>query len=283
MSTTSPVPVLQGNRGTELRAEGEELVLSRPDEVLRIPFAAIARVRAQGRDVALELTAPALAEPTVYRIEDVSRAAATAFADVVNGALPARPAGEETVDGATLVTIRSLRTADADEDGGEDLDDVQRGLPAPDKWTFYTAAAAVAVLAVVVGVLDRNGGRGIATLLLGELGVGAFFLSWAGLASVWRGWYLPRYGITVDARQVYRNGNTTLAYTDTDGVTHHIWGTKQNGTVRVAYHPRKPNTAVVCEGWGSLVGGVTLFLFITAVAALIVYGTAALALPAFGG
>jgi hypothetical protein len=57
MSITSPIPVLQGSRGTVLRSDGEALLLSRPHEELRIPLVAIERVRAEGRSVTVELTA----------------------------------------------------------------------------------------------------------------------------------------------------------------------------------------------------------------------------------
>ncbi|MFB7375573.1 hypothetical protein ACFC0D_37765 [Streptomyces sp. NPDC056222] len=279
MSITSPIPVLQGDKGTELRSADEELMLRRPDDELRIPLTAIARVQAERRAVSIELTAPAGATPTVYRVTDVSAAAASVFADVVNAALPERAEGETVIDGATLVVTRSLI---AGEEEDED-DEVRGGLPKPAKWTTYTAFAAVAALAVVVGLLDRNWGRGIATLLLGELGVGASFLAWAGLTSVWEDWYLRRYGITVDARQIYRNGTTTNAYTDTDGVTRYVGGSNKGKPVQVAYHPRKPLTAVVRTGRGDQVGSLILFFVIAAIAALIDYGTFRLALPAFGG
>ncbi|MFF8604767.1 hypothetical protein ACF06X_02410 [Streptomyces sp. NPDC015346] len=281
MSITSPIPVLRGDKGTELRRDGDELSLRRPDDVVRIPLAAIARVRAERRDLAVELTAPAGAEPTVYRIKDVSAAAATVFADAVNAALPERAEGEETVDGSTLVVTRSLTSGDEDEGEEEEA----RGWATGAVRTAYAVAVVVAALAVVVGVLDKNWGRGIATLLLGELGVGATFLACTGLGSVWEEWYLPRYGITVDGQQVYRNGTTTNAYMDTNGVTRYVSGSSKDGTVpRVAYHPRKPQIAVVCNGRSGMgVGGLIVFLFFAGIAALIDYGTVLLALPAFGG
>ncbi|MFG2328543.1 hypothetical protein ACGFMM_02855 [Streptomyces sp. NPDC048604] len=276
MSITSPIPVLQGDRGSELRSDGAELLLRRPDDELRIPYAAIARVRAERRAVTVELTAPVGAEPTTYRIEDVSAAAAAVFADAVNGALPERDGDEPTVDGSALVVTRSLNPVDDEEE-----DEGGRGIPAPVKWTWYSVVVAVAVLAVVVGLLDKNWARGIATLLLGELGVGATFLAWMGLTSTWDEWYLPRYGITVDSTQVYRNGTTTNAYTTTDGVTRHVGGSDNGRPVRVAYHPRKPETAVLRKRWGQLAGSLALLLFFAAVAGLIDYGTYLLALPAF--
>ncbi|MEU4268270.1 hypothetical protein [Streptomyces sp. NPDC026092] len=283
MSISSPIPVLQGDRGTELRSEGEGLLLCRADDELRIPLTAIAVVRADRRAVAVELTAPTGAEPTVYRVTDVSAAAATAFADAVNAALPERSEGEPLIDGSTLVVTRSLVSGDGEDGMDEDEDVRQRGLPTPAKWATWAAVGAIAVLAVVVGVADRNWGRGIATLLLGELGVGASFLAWAGLTTVWEDWYLRRHGITVEARQVYRNGTDTNAYTATDGVTRHVGGTDKGRPVRVAYHPRKPGTAVVLTGLGDRIGGLVLFLVVAGIAGLIAWGVVALAQPAFGG
>lgn len=281
MSISSSIPVLQGDRGTELRASGEELVLRRPDAELRIPFAAIARVRAERRDVAVELTAPAGAEPTVYRVEDVSAAAASVFADAVNAALPERAAGEEPVDGAALVATRSL-VVDDEEEADED-DETEVRLPTHSGAT-YAVCAAVAVLAVVVGLVDANWGRGIATLLLGEAGVGVTYVTLMGLSGAWWGWYLPRYGITVEGRQVFRDGGTTNAFTATDGVTRHIGGNNSDGRpVQIAYHPRNPRNAVVRTGWREHAGTLALFLVIGAVAGLLGYGTFCLAAPAFGG
>ncbi|XIE78455.1 hypothetical protein AB6O49_10535 [Streptomyces sp. SBR177] len=144
MPISSPIPVLQGDRGTELRSSGEELVLRRRDAELRIPFAAIARVRAARREVAVELTAPAGTEPTVHRIEDVSAAAASVFAEAVNAALPERAPGEETVDGATLVVTRSLVFDAEDGEGGGDGTDVEVGLARHGTWPMYAAYAVAA-------------------------------------------------------------------------------------------------------------------------------------------
>ncbi|MBC2908069.1 hypothetical protein [Streptomyces cupreus] len=88
MSIMSPIPVLQGRDGTVLSAEQEGLVLERSGEELTIPAEAIARVHAKARSVTVELRAPLGATPSVHRIEDVSEAAATAFADAVNALLP---------------------------------------------------------------------------------------------------------------------------------------------------------------------------------------------------
>ncbi|MEU8619837.1 hypothetical protein [Streptomyces sp. NPDC048623] len=283
MSISSSIPVLQGDRGTELRSAGEELVLRRPDAELRIPLAAIARVRAERRDLAVELTAPAGAEPTAYRVTDVSAAAASVFADAVNAALPERTAGEETVDGATLVVTRSLVFDEEEEtDEDEDETEVKAGLPSL-RGPAYAGCVAVAILAVAVGLLDKNWGRGIATLLLGEAGVGVTYVTLMGLLGEWRAWYLPRYGITVEGRQVFRGGDTTNAFTATDGMTRYIGGSNKGRPVQIAYHPRNPRNAIVRTDWREHAFGLTVFLVVAVVAGFLDYGTYLLALPAFSG
>ncbi|GAA4936717.1 hypothetical protein ACFPM3_06630 [Streptomyces coeruleoprunus] len=51
------------------------------------------------------MRAPSGATPSVYRIEDASEAAATAFADAVNALLPERT---EEIDGGALVVLRTF-------------------------------------------------------------------------------------------------------------------------------------------------------------------------------
>ncbi|MFG2328545.1 hypothetical protein ACGFMM_02865 [Streptomyces sp. NPDC048604] len=280
MSISSSVPVLRGDQGAELSSVGEELLLRRPEAELRIPLAAIARVHAERRDLAVELTAPAGVEPTVYRVTDVSAAAAGVFADAVNAALPERAPAEETVDGSTLVVTRSL-VIDDEEDADENT--VRVGLPSHGVWLMYAGFAAAAVLGVVVGLIDGDWGRAIATLMLGAAGVRVTHFAAMMATMVWREWYLPRYGITMHGRQVFRedDGDTAHAFTATDGVTRHILGHNKGRTVRIAYHPRNPSYAIVCSGTGDRVLTVVVFLFTAGVAWLMDYGTYALVLPAF--
>ncbi|MEU7278925.1 hypothetical protein AB0A69_09140 [Streptomyces sp. NPDC045431] len=283
MSIPSPIPILRGNRGTELRCEGEDLLLRRSDEELRIPFAAIARVRAERRDVTVELTAPAGAEPTAYRVEDVSAAAAAVFADAVTDVLPERPAGEEPVDGSALVTVRSLRAAadgaadgEGDEEPYEEPPLVGRAALAP--------GVVLAVLSVTVWVAGGHVGRAIATLLLGSVGAWLGFHACRMLWDAWDSWYLPRYGITVEFTQVILEGEAVFAFTDSSGAVHRVgrnvlWCT----TGQAAYHPRNPQRAVAGRGWRGIVPHLALGLFVAALATAVGYGTLALALPAFDG
>jgi len=279
MSITSPIPVLQGDKGTELRSEGEELLLRRPDDEVRIPLTAIARVHAEGRIVAVELTSPAGVESTLYRIEGVSRAAASAFAGAVNAALPERAAGEEAIDGSTLVTIRSLRSAD-DED---DEEDAIRGW-SHYKWAMRVVGVALVAFSVTVGIAGEHVGRAVAVLLVGGVGAMFTFAVVFALGLAWENWYLPRHGITVDAQSVWLDGRDGYAYMDTSGKIHPFTGpsSKDDETIRVAYSPRRPSTAVPCEGWGRQVKDLLLAVILLAIAAPVVYGAIALALPAFG-
>ncbi|MFF8604766.1 DUF3592 domain-containing protein [Streptomyces sp. NPDC015346] len=274
---TSPIPLLRGNGDTELRAEDDELFLTDPDRELRIPFAAIARVRAERRAVAVELTAPAGVEPTVYQVKDVSGAAATVFADAVNGALPARSAGEEAVDGSTLVTIRSLKTPEADDEDDEDT------VLILFKRAAIAAGLVLVALSVTVGVVGGEVGRALGTLALGALATAVAFFAFAAMWLAWDNWYLPRYGITVNAKWVSLDGRNTHAYTDINGRTRAIYAKRTGETVRVSYHPRNPKRSTVHQGWSDAFWAVFFGLGAVAIAAALGYGTVLLVLPAFGG
>ncbi|WP_086825296.1 hypothetical protein [Streptomyces sp. NRRL B-24572] len=283
MPNSSSIPVLLGDGHAELRSEGEALLLRRPHEEVRIPLAAIARVRAEGRDVTVELTAPVGVEAASYRIEDVSRAAATAFADAVNGTLPDRTPGEEAVDGSALVVVSALGTPDTEREDDEEEPDEKAGAALTRVPLGF--AVLLVVLSVSVGVAGKEFDRAVAVLMLGSV-VGAFgFFSWLALWSAWDDWYLPRHGITVEANPVLIQGRGTYAYTDTTGRVRPVAAPdKARGeTIRVAYHPRKPQMAVAHKGIGSAVKTLIGAASLLAVTALAGWGTAALALPAFGG
>ncbi|GAA2467813.1 hypothetical protein [Streptomyces lavendulocolor] len=276
MSITSPIPILRGNRRTELRFDEEGLLLRRTDAELRIPLAAIARVHAEGRDVTVRLTAPEGSDPTTYRIEDVSAAASTVFADAVNDALPEHPDGTEPVDGSSLVTVRSLRPDAADEDGEPD-----EGWPLA-RWTARVSGVALVALSVAVGIAGEHLGRAIATLLLGSVGALFTFFACLAMGQVWSAWYLPRYGIIVEGRQVFLHGKATYAFTDGSGVTRPVNGSApRSGIGQAAYHPRNPKRTVACRGWAGIAGDLALALVVIALAAGLDYGTLALVLPAF--
>ncbi|MFF2776574.1 hypothetical protein ACFVU3_16865 [Streptomyces sp. NPDC058052] len=128
--TATPSLVLRGGESV-LRFAGGPVTLHRPDKEHHIPLAAISFVHAEGRSVAIVLTASGANEPTIYRVTDVSEDGALAFADAVTAALPEVPAP----DGAALVTTRAPRA------------------PEPRRAPGKGIAAAVAAVAAVLGVL----------------------------------------------------------------------------------------------------------------------------------
>ncbi|MDV5145568.1 hypothetical protein R1T08_15450 [Streptomyces sp. SBC-4] len=230
--TTPPSLVLRGSGVTVLRFEGGAVNLGRATETHDIPLAAIELVRAEGRAVAIELTAPDGVEPTAYRVEDVSEVAATAFAEAVNASLPART---EPVDGSALVTTYT-RTA----------------TPAPrvSRRTVLGIATAVPVLAldVFLGVAGRLEYALMFWLSAVVAAVGGFLVLTMS-QGLYRMRYLPKHGITVVARFSHCTNNTRVyRYTDTEGISRTYTNNVGGQTVELSYDPRNPKVAVHQEG-----------------------------------
>jgi hypothetical protein len=216
-TTTSPVPVLRGSGGTTLQAEEDALVLSRRRTAKRIPLQAVRQVRAEGRALAVELTAPAGTAPTVFRVRGVSAVAATLFAEAVTARLPA----DRDSDGAALVT---------------------EGTPpeSEDEAYFRTlkiCAWGVGLVTVGVAVAMMITGSTAGALLFLFTNPITLVLALLGLYAMrtpFYEWYLPRYGITVEA--VYR-GHRNYAFTDLHGTTRTAAVAGTAPTRRIAYHP----------------------------------------------
>ncbi|MET8748300.1 hypothetical protein [Streptomyces sp. NPDC004728] len=250
MSITSPIPVLRSSSGTVLQFDGDALVLRRKAEEIRIPLLAVRLIRSEGRAVAVELTAPAGTAPSIHRVEDVSEAAVTLFADAVNAALPMRTEEAETVDGSTLVTAHAL--IESWEEGLKSRRKRRRKIWVLAVGLFFFA------LALAVGI---HGEWTIALeiLLVGPFGAGSIAFGAMGADNVYRKWYLPRNGITVEAG---RAGNThilggrfgTYVYTDLHGVSRSVYTRSSAPIVQVAYHPDKPYFVTVCESRSSTAG-----------------------------
>ncbi|MFB6783444.1 hypothetical protein ACFCX0_40530 [Streptomyces sp. NPDC056352] len=250
MSITSPIPVLRSANGTVLQFDGDALVLRRKAEEVRIPLLAIRRIRSEGRAVAVELTAPAGTAPSVHRVEDVSEAAVTLFTDAVNAALPMRAEEAETVDGSTMVTARTLTESPQ-----------ERRKRRRKIWALAVGLSFFA-LALAVGI---HGEWTIAlqTLLVGPFGAGIIAFGAMAADNVYRKWYLPRYGITVEAHRV---GDThvlggrfgTYVYTDLHGVSRVAHHRSSATTVQVAYHRAKPHLVTVCESRSTTAGDAVL-------------------------
>ncbi|WP_406860825.1 hypothetical protein ABZO31_10335 [Streptomyces sp. HUAS MG47] len=250
MPLTSPLPHLRGTDGAELRAEGRELVLTHPDRELRIPFGAVARVHAEQRGIAVELTAPAEVEPSVYRVVGVDAAAATVFADTVNAALP-RPGGEP---GTALTRFK--------------------------RWS---AGLGLALLAPAVAAGIAGGvAVGLAILFLGALGAVLTAFGGVGLYLTRTHLHLRRHGMAATAREVVLDGRTTYAYTDSTGATHPV-RSKPKPTVRVSYDPRNPGSAVVHQPAAATAVQGVLSLAVAAFGIACLVGAGGYALDAFTG
>ncbi|MFJ7272515.1 hypothetical protein ACIQV3_38795 [Streptomyces sp. NPDC099050] len=288
MPIISSIPVLLGDQGAELRAESDVLLLRRPREEVRIPLTAVARVHANGRVVAVELTAPAGTESTLYRIEGVSRAAATVFGAAVNGILPERPTGDDPVDGSTLVTV-TLRDAagagrEADGEADGEAEDAEPMQPATLVIRCVTVAAGLGLVALAAGVVIAGDyvSRALAVLLVGAtaLTVGRLVVRAVGIR--WNEWYLPRHGITVEARPLLTGGRVTHGYTAADGRVRPAPFHRAPGTAyRVAYHPTYPARAVASRNSRHVLEWLAFPVVLVAVTVLLGWGTLALALPAF--
>ncbi|MEU3610511.1 hypothetical protein AB0E83_34500 [Streptomyces sp. NPDC035033] len=138
--TATPSLVLRGGESV-LHFAGGPVTLHRPDKEHRIPLAAISFVHAEGRSVAIVLTASGANEPTIYRVADADEAAALAFADAVTAALPEDPAP----DGAALVVTSAPRAPEPAAGSG--------GVPRK----AVVAAVAAAVLLIALAVWAARG------------------------------------------------------------------------------------------------------------------------------
>lgn len=259
MSMLSSIPVLQGRGGAVLTAEPGGLVLTRPREELSIPERAVARVRAEGRSVTVELRVPAGGAATAAHrigIEDVSEAAATAFADAVNGLLEDPAADTEDVDGAALVVLRTIRTLWRER--------FMRRL----KWLVIGSVGTLVALSVVTGIA---GGAVYPVMIVVFGGIGT--------AGLWIGAYLV--GTWLHERRLLKHGITVLAapatmsglylYVDTDGLTRTVSHLGGAPFLQVSYDPRDPADVLVPQTpfmrrLDVTVGGFILFCSLNAVA-----------------
>ncbi|MFB7029169.1 MULTISPECIES: hypothetical protein [unclassified Streptomyces] len=264
MSIIASIPVLRGHGGVTVSAAPEGLLLERPREELTIPGEAVARVRAEGGAVAVELRAPAGATPVVHRIEGVSEAAATAFADGVNSLLP-EP--DEEVDGAALLVLRTFRTR------------WQRRHLRRFGWFVLVVLGAVVALSVIAGVAG-GAGYAVGTVVTGlitavTLGAGVYeFGQWNHTRRV------RKHGVREFARPANVPG--TYLYVDTNGMTRTVSHLSHGTYLEVAYDPKDPaDVYTLVPGFMqrlSIAAGTFLFLCgLGGVAALVLLTVEALA------
>lgn len=105
--------MLRGSGGAILRHEDEALTLRRAEQEIRIPLEAVRNVVPNGRTVTVELRVLPGTQAVVHRVEGVSEAAAGLFATMMSAAVAQLPEPDPSLDGAALVTTRSLAGPDA--------------------------------------------------------------------------------------------------------------------------------------------------------------------------
>ncbi|MFJ6522946.1 subtilisin family serine protease [Streptomyces filamentosus] len=241
--TATPSLVLRGGESV-LRFAGGPVTLHRPDKEHHIPLAAISFVHAEGRSVAIVLTASGANEPTIYRVAGVSEAGALAFADAVTAALPEVPAP----DGAELVTTSTPGAAG----------------PRRARWK-PVAVAVVAVLVALDAFIALNGPRGeyavVFWMAAAFAATGVLLVRSAG-REAYRQWRLPRHGITVVGEfSHYTNDRKVYRYTDATGAGHTYTATSGPDAIELAYDPRAPERAIQPDTpYGRVMGGLVTLL-----------------------
>ncbi|MFE7581252.1 Mu transposase C-terminal domain-containing protein [Streptomyces gardneri] len=234
MSITSPIPALTGPGGTGALVDRDILLVRGATEEMQVLLRGVARLRAEGRGLAVEMTAEAGAVPAVYRFEGADEAAVAAFADAVNALLPEEPA---RVDGTQYMS--GVRR-------GGDLQ--QRKLSRAIKHGSLYGALLIVAMSVTAGF------TGPAVNVVGIVGCGSIGLLLLAVCAMiayapYREWHLRRHGVRVAAVRVPGEMNS-YAYRDPAGLERLV--TKPGGawTVDVAYDPRDPGRVVVLRPRG---------------------------------
>ena len=268
MSTIPSAPVLRGPGDSVIRLEDTQLYLRLPREDHRIPLAAIASVRTDGRSVVVVLTG---AGATEHRIDGVAEDAAAAFAEAVTAVLPADR--DPAADGDALVSSQHYPV---------DVARVRRRR----LLIGYGAGSLVVglALAAVLVVNDQGSYAGfyapaglLGTLLACNVG--------HTIPSLVRLWKLPKHGVTTHAVYSHINdkNQAVYVYTDPAGDEHMFLAgmlLPRQGVRRIAvsHDPDEPGRAVkaINNGRGfetmlaSLKGVLALALLAGAVAGTVV-------------
>lgn len=251
MPSSRSLPVLRGD--AHLRAEAQDLVLTRDHVELRIPFAAVASVRADGRAVAITLTAPPGADPAVHHVRDVGEANASLFARDLTASLPEVPGD---TDGSAMVITTLLP-------------------PKARRWRIplFAAVCTVAVPALTVPAIAA--GQPELLVLTLPLGLCGLFLLLAAVAMWGKAGErvrLRRHGVAVEAVRP-PSEEADYLFADAGGGLRVFHGRSEwPDAIGIVYDPRDPSrSTLAAKGfWALLIGGVPVF----AVAAYLLAGVA---------
>ncbi|MFJ3903532.1 hypothetical protein [Streptomyces sp. NPDC090025] len=231
MSIISALPIVQGNEGAVVVPVSDGLILERPHEEVTIPFAAMARVRAEERCLIIELRARAGAEPVLHRLDDVTDPRATALADGVNALLTELATDTEPgteVDGAALAFVRSRGATWS-----------QRFMRRVTRWMLGFAGAVVAA-SVLIGF--AGDAAGIALLVpIGGITIVGLWIAVPTLGAWNHERHLMKHGTTVLARPATSSG--TYLFTDPAGTTRAVPHLSSAPYVKVSHDPGDPTDA----------------------------------------
>ncbi|MGA5195919.1 hypothetical protein [Streptomyces exfoliatus] len=256
MSITPSIPVVQGSGKSSLQHEGDALLLTRRHDEIRIPLAAIAQVRAEGRSLSVELTAPAGATAFTHRIDGTSEAAAAMFAATVNAALPEVAGRDTNADGTALVEAHT-RPASRRERRNRLL-----------KWWTAATVAPVVVLCVLIGVAGQPVGI-VLFVPLGFVAAASTLMSLVSLSSWYREFRLTRHGITTLAVESPDRPGMYL-YTDPAGLVRQVFTWAGRLSTTISYDPANPADVILprsalfrrgelCFGVVCALGGVAFY------------------------
>ncbi|MEU2076162.1 hypothetical protein [Streptomyces sp. NPDC013489] len=277
MPINPSIPVVQGSGKSTLQYESEALLLTRRHDEVRIPLAAIAQLRAEGRSLTVELTAPAGATSYTHRIDGVSEASATMFAATVNAALPGTAGRDTTADGTALVETRDRPVSRGRR---------KRRLV---MWWLAAAVAVVVLLCVLIAVAGQPVGI-VLFIPMGFVAAAGVVVGGSGLASWHREWRLMRHGITTFAAEVPGRPGQYL-YVDPAGAIRHVFTWAGRVGVKVSYDPQDPGNVVLpraallrrgefCFGLASVVIGLSVYAAMIAMVVQTFTGSLDLSAPA---
>ncbi|MFB6615117.1 hypothetical protein ACIGFK_19300 [Streptomyces sp. NPDC085524] len=271
MPITSHIPVLHAGRETVVLVENDALLVRRPHEQTHIPLEAISGVRAEGQSVTIELTAAPTTEKThVHQVWDVvDAAAAVAFADAVNAALPERTEETEAIDGADLVWGERLYQ------------------PSYRNWLRGMKRGALVATLVAVGSSVLVGFTGTPAALVFVIPFSFFgilvlafgaFLAYAPVEE----WYLRKHGVrTVAIRLQDRPGR--YAYTDPAGLVRTVRHSIPTWSIEAAYDPRDPGRVLPLRSRGRRIREAILVVLILGIGLLFAGGAVVAVVGAFLG